>query len=367
MDDVCYLLKLNQRRSRNLMSWLSGSRCMFSPITRSCFMHSRNPYRIPPDFKLLGPELQPYLVQTGGHVTLDYQNDEALRCLTKLLLRRDFSLDIELPSNRLCPPLPNRLNYILWLQDLLDSLPVAQNEILGGDIGTGASAIYPFLGCSLRPNWRFRATELDETSFSCAFQNVKTNSMDDRIHIIRVLEHDTILGPLFRNMDSNQALDFTMCNPPFYESVQEIQTSLQIKEFPPNAICTGGTTEMITEGGEVQFVGNMIRESLLFKDRCHWFSSMLGKATSLESLVLLLRSSQIHNYAVTELVQGQTKRWAIAWSFRDERLPDIVARSTSSSFVHPFLPPKNELRASHAIQYACNTTPANTAVTCGSY
>lgn len=32
---------------------------------------------------------------------------------------------------------------------------------------------------------------------------------------------------------------------------------------------------------------------------------------------------QIDNYAITELVQGQTKRWAVAWSFKGWRLEDV--------------------------------------------
>lgn len=43
------------------------------------------------------------------------------RQLTKSLLERDFGTKLDLPDDRLCPPIPNRYNYILWIQDLLDS------------------------------------------------------------------------------------------------------------------------------------------------------------------------------------------------------------------------------------------------------
>ena len=41
--------------------------------------------------------------------------------LSAALLKRDFNLNVNLPPDRLCPPIPNRLDYILWIQDLLDA------------------------------------------------------------------------------------------------------------------------------------------------------------------------------------------------------------------------------------------------------
>jgi hypothetical protein len=50
---------------------------------------------------------------------------------------------------------------------------------------------------------------------------------------------------------------------------------------------------------------------------------MLGKLSSVLSVVGVLRKHNITNYAVTEFVQGQTRRWAVGWSFTDMRLPDV--------------------------------------------
>ncbi|RBQ92670.1 hypothetical protein VDGD_20398 [Verticillium dahliae] len=79
--------------------------------------------------------------------------------LTKTLLKIDYGLKIELPHDRLCPPVPVRHNYILWLKELIDGSSYAERgrKVTGLDIGTGASCIYPLLACQQR-NWSFIAT-----------------------------------------------------------------------------------------------------------------------------------------------------------------------------------------------------------------
>jgi 23S rRNA (adenine1618-N6)-methyltransferase len=56
-----------------------------------------------------------------------------------------------------------------------------------------------------------------------------------------------------------------------------------------------------------------------------------------------LRKHEIHNYAVTEFVQGnKTKRWAVGWSFRNMRPAQDIARGASSATLKAYLPPVTE-------------------------
>jgi 23S rRNA (adenine1618-N6)-methyltransferase len=122
-----------------------------------------------------------------------------------------------------------------------------------------------------------------------------------------------------------------MCNPPFYESRTDMLTSAASKQRPPFTACTGSENEMVTPGGEVSFVSRMIDESLVLRDRVQWYTSMLGKFSSVVVLVQKLRGNDIDNYAVTEFVQGsKTRRWGIAWSFDDLRPVMSIARGVSS-------------------------------------
>ena len=77
---------------------------------------------------------------------------------------------------------------------------------------------------------------------------------------------------------------------------------------------------MVTPGGETAFVHRMIKESLVLKERVQWYSSMIGKFSSLSTIVGLIREAEIQNWAVTEFVQGiKTRRWGVAWSWGDLR------------------------------------------------
>lgn len=256
--------------------------------------------------------------------------------------------------------IPNRLNYLLWIQDVLDATTEDINDapsVKGIDIGTGSTAIYPLLGCKMRSSWSFVGTELDPKSRACAISNVACNSMEDRIEIFEASAGGPLLGPL--SSSEGPRYEFTMCNPPFYTSAQDVLRSAEGKELGPNGVCTGAEVEMITDGGEVAFVSRMISESLSHPSACRWYTSMVGKMSSLSTIVALLREHKINNYGLTELVQGQTKRWAVAWSFFDKRLPDELSRIPGTSSNSALLPSRGTLTQTLSAQ----GTPAGRIVT----
>jgi methyltransferase len=105
-------------------------------------MHPRNIYKDnPPDFKELAikyPYFRSYSREnTSGAVTIDFKDPKALRALTYALLENDFDIKIEIPLDRLIPTLPLRLNYILWVEDLVGCLPGydTHSSVIGVDIG----------------------------------------------------------------------------------------------------------------------------------------------------------------------------------------------------------------------------------------
>ena len=120
-----------------------------------------------------------------------------------------------------------------------------------------------------------------------------------------------------------------MCNPPFYASPSELLDSAKAKSRPPYSACTGAEVEMVTEGGEVAFVARMVDESLVLRDRVQWYTSMLGKLSSVSKIVEKLKTVGLDNWAVTEFVQGQkTRRWAVAWSWMALRPKQVSGKVT---------------------------------------
>ncbi|ETL78908.1 hypothetical protein, variant [Phytophthora nicotianae] len=296
--------------------------------------HDRNRYKDnPPDFYALGeqyPEFKQYLRNVDDarcRASLAWDDPFAVRELTKTLLLHDFGLRWDIPINRLCPPLPNRLNYLHWIEDLLAQAnwngkrqthqKSTEVAVSGIDVGTGANCIYALLGATMS-KWKFIATEIDPVSYECAKENITSNQLETLISIKQTHTDKLLLEPL-EDEPPERKFDFVMCNPPFFDNMKEADTN-------PESSCMGSTNEMMFPGGEVAFIGNMISESEMLQNRILWFTSMIGKKSSLRKLLALLRGKQVKSTRTTEFFQGRTKRWGIAWTFSTDVMDDPTVR-----------------------------------------
>ncbi|KAM4566839.1 RNA N(6)-adenosine-methyltransferase mettl16 [Odontesthes bonariensis] len=282
-------------------------------------MHLRNRYKDkPPDFAYLAskyPDFQQHVhTSLTGRPVVNFKEPEAVRALTCTLLKEDFGLTIQIPLERLIPTVPLRLNYIHWVEDLIDGQKQPRRGI---DIGTGASCIYPLLGATMN-GWFFLATEVDDICFDYAKKNVEQNNLSDLVKVVKVPQKTLLMDAL--KEETEIVYDFCMCNPPFFANQLEAKgvNSRNSRRPPPSSVNTGGVTEIMAEGGELEFVKRIIHDSLQLKKRLRWYSCMLGKKCSLAPLKEELRKQGVPKVTHTEFYQGRTMRWALAWSFYDD-------------------------------------------------
>ncbi len=110
-------------------------------------MHPKNPFISDYDFDRLvdkHPPLKQFVfINDYGNKTIKFGDKEAVKALNTGLLKTYYGLSYwDIPQNNLCPPIPGRLDYLLYISDLI---PKKKLRLL--DIGTGANLIYPILGC----------------------------------------------------------------------------------------------------------------------------------------------------------------------------------------------------------------------------
>ncbi|XP_050351208.1 U6 small nuclear RNA (adenine-(43)-N(6))-methyltransferase isoform X2 [Nymphalis io] len=286
------------------------------------FMHPRNIYKTPPDFSKLAKKYKEFsdvAKDITGKVSIDFKDPHALRTLTKYLLKSDFNLDVNIPEDRLVPTLPLRLNYILWIEDLLTAMN-KNSSILGIDIGTGACAIYPLLA-AVKNKWNMLGTEMDEESLEKARDNIERNNLQ---HLIELKKNvSTSIFECVFTGNNDQVYDFCMCNPPFYTNIQELLESRSPARPEPKNGFTGSSHELITEGGELQFCRKIIAESKIYKNRILIFTTMVGHKYNLKELILDLKAESIE-HTTTEFCQGRVTRWGLAWTYKDYHLSKLV-------------------------------------------
>ena len=204
------------------------------------------------------------------------------------------------PDGFLRPAIQNRAAYIHLIQKY------NPKSIL--DIGTGSIAIYLLILQLYYPNIRTFGTENNQQSYNNALMIVKEFNLNSFI------EHSSIIPMKWLN-----EIDFIICNPPFYKSESDILHSKSIKQDIPKLAFQGKPHELITQGGEVEFIKSIINQSLHSRS-LQYCSAMFGFKSSLILIKKYLKFIQsmfglhltIHQHSI---YYTRTARWVLVWKF----------------------------------------------------
>ncbi|WCJ39712.1 Ribosomal RNA large subunit methyltransferase F [Euphorbia peplus] len=311
-------------------------------------IHPKNKYADKaPDFGLLASlyaSFKPFVFYSSdGRPKIDWTDFNSTRELTRVLLLHDHGLNWWIPDGQLCPTVPNRSNYIHWIEDLLSSNVIPEKKghgkiVRGFDIGTGANCIYPLLGASLL-GWSFVGSDVTDVALEWAERNVKNNP-----HISELMEVRKVVncqGALsiedVHNAQSVNGESKTDVN----ECLIMEQLNSSNKYDGPHVLfgvvkdaCGGTPEEMVCPGGEKAFITRIIEDSAVLKESFRWYTSMVGRKANLKFLTSKLRKVGVTIVKTTEFVQGRTCRWGLAWSFlppiKKITSPHVAAKSIIS-------------------------------------
>ncbi len=324
-------------------------------------LHPRNLHRDGYDFDRLtkvSPVLTPYVQPNPyGNLSIDFADPQAVKALNTALLKLDYQIDNwDIPEGFLCPPIPGRVDYLHYIYDLLAGVEEFENKgetEMGGqnvppvkshtikpkkmkikalDIGTGANAIYPLLGIQTY-GWRFVASDVDPISLANVKVIVEANTcLQGKLETRLQSDHQKVFSGIIKPDDR---FDITLCNPPFHASLKEASEGSQRKlknlaenraskghKLEPKASKNqsqlnfgGQKAELWCEGGEKQFLHNMICESKVFATQCLWFTSLVSKKENLEACYTELERVGAITVKTIDMAQGNKLTRVLAWSF----------------------------------------------------
>jgi len=293
-------------------------------------LHPRNRHNSNYDFEVLCqayPALTPFVRPNPyGNLSIDFANSDAVKALNGAILKAQYQLDYwDIPKGFLCPPIPGRVDYIHYLADLLkatngNKIP---RRVMGLDIGTGASCIYPILA-QRSYQWRFVASDVDPKSIASSHKILSNNEgLAQAITLRSQPDSNRIFDGVIAPDD---LFDITLCNPPFHQSLAEAhqgamrkRNNLGTNNKGQDKLNFGGQkAELWCPGGELSFIKNMIKESKTYRAQVLWFSSLVSKKDNLSQLKKSLKKAGAVDVKVVNMAQGQKISRFIAWTFLDQ-------------------------------------------------
>lgn len=289
-------------------------------------LHPQNPFAAPyplTELVELQPALAAHLKTTpDGRQTLNFAEPEAVTLLNTALLQWQFGLThYQIPPGYLCPAVPGRLDYLLYLQDLLTAsfngkkVPASAVQLL--DIGCGANLIYALLAAkALR--WQAIGSDIDAGAMHNAAILIAQNNLQRQVSLRQQANPQAIFHGVIKPGDY---LDLTLCNPPFHDSPDAAaagsarkQRNLGLDSAAPLNFA-GQANELWCEGGEPVFLRRMLAESKDFAHQVYWFSTLVSKQQHLAKLQQQLQQLGATQVQVISMAQGNKQSRILAWSF----------------------------------------------------
>lgn len=296
-------------------------------------LHPRNKHRGRYNFQELiesCPDLSPFVkLNEHQNESIDFFNPEAVKMLNKALLTHFYGIEgWDIPPNYLCPPIPGRADYIHHAADLLANhnrgiIPRGQ-KIKCLDIGMGANCIYPIIG-NMEYGWSFTGTEIDPVAVKNAKKIINANPILKNKIEVRLQSNPENIFPGITKKD--EYFDLTICNPPFHASLAEVRVAAsrkvsnlkRRKTANPVPNFGGQNNELWYEGGEVEFVKNMVRQSKQVATSCFWFSTLVSKKSNLKIIYAALKNTEARKVTTIEMGQGNKISRIIAWTFLNKK------------------------------------------------
>ncbi len=294
------------------------------------YLHPRSLHRGPYDYELLTkhyPLLQPYIIKNKKNLnSINYADSDAVKALNTALLFTHYDISYwEIPDNFLCPAVPGRAEYLHHMADILGEfahrIPRGpQLKVL--DLGIGANCIYPIIGRKVY-KWSFIGTDINKQSLKAAQTIITKNTiLKGEVELRHQNEPQKLIINLVK---PEEYLDLIVSNPPFYTSAKEARQATLKKSFALTKSKTrsaqkarnfgGQHSELWCNGGELDFVRRLIKESKQLATRCLMYSSLISNSKHLPKLQAELTEVAVHYHQIIPLNLGNKKSHLIMWSF----------------------------------------------------
>lgn len=290
-------------------------------------LHPANPHLAGYDMTALAqsyPALTPLLVTTPrGEQSVDFADPVAVKTLNQALLAHHYQLPHwDLPEGYLCPPVPGRLDYLLYLADLLKSShqgkspKKSQLKVL--DVGCGANLIYSLLAVR-HLGWQVLASDIDAGALQHAAKLLHQHQLGSKIELRRQANTQDIFDHLLK---AGEYIDVTLCNPPFHSSAAAAaagstrkRENLGLASDAAELNFAGMSHELWCDGGELNFIQRMMQQSVAVGHQVYWFSSLVSKKEHLAPLQATLKKLGVTEQQVVDMAQGNKQSRFIAWTF----------------------------------------------------